>query len=210
MALREKASEALGELVTDELPDALIDSETQARLENMAMRLQAQGLDLETYLATSGQSPEELVAELREQATGAVRVDLALRAVVEAEGIEVDDADVDREIEEIAARVDQKPDKVRKQLERNGQVSAIRSELRQRKALDWLLDHVEIVDEDGNPIDSDALVVEPEDTAAATSTDDAVAEQAAAADADTNDESDATEPEAVPDGTATTAEAAEE
>jgi trigger factor len=211
MALREKASEALGELVTDELPVALIDSETQARLENMAMRLQAQGLDLETYLATSGQGPEELVAELREQATGAVRVDLALRAVVEAEGITVDDADVDREIDEMAARVDQKPDKVRKQLERNGQVSAIRSELRQRKALDWLLDHVEIVDEDGNPIDSDALVVEPEDTAAATSEDDTAAEQVDADAADGNaTESDTTESEAVTDGTATTAEAAEE
>lgn len=166
MALREKATEALGALVTDDLPEALIDSETQARLENLAMRLQAQGLDLETYLSGSGQSPEELLAELREQATSAVRVDLALRAVADAEDVSVSDEEVDAEIAEMATRVGEKPAKVRKQLERNAQLSAVRSELRQRKALDWLLDHVEVVDDDGNPIDRATLVVEPDESEA--------------------------------------------
>ena len=34
---------------------------------------------------------------------------------------------------------------------------AVRSDLRKRKALEWLIEHVEIVDEDGNPIDRAAL-----------------------------------------------------
>ncbi len=42
---------------------------------------------------------------------------------------------------------------MRTQLERNDQMSAVRSDLDKRKALDWLLEHVEIVDPDGNPID---------------------------------------------------------
>ena len=38
-------------------------------------------------------------------------------------------------------------------LEEGDQFPAVRSDLRKRKALDWLVEHVEIVDEDGTPID---------------------------------------------------------
>ena len=62
------------------------------------MRLQAQGIELEQYLAATGQDQEAFVDELRETAAQAVKVDLALRAVAEAEGIEVDDDDLDAEI----------------------------------------------------------------------------------------------------------------
>jgi trigger factor len=42
---------------------------------------------------------------------------------------------------------------VRAQLERNDQIPAVRSDITKRKALEWLLDHVEIVDENGDPVD---------------------------------------------------------
>ena len=54
---------------------------------------------------------------------------------------------------EVAERVGEKPKKVRQQLEQNDQLPAVRSDIKKRKALEWLLDHVEIVDEDGNPVD---------------------------------------------------------
>jgi hypothetical protein len=36
-------------------------------------------------------------------------------------------------------------------------MQAVRSDVRKGKALDWLLDHVEVKDTDGNPVDRDAL-----------------------------------------------------
>ena len=57
------------------------------------------------------------------------------------------------EIESVATRVGEKPAKVRLQLERNDQIPAVRSDITKRKALEWLLEHVEIVDEHGNPVD---------------------------------------------------------
>jgi hypothetical protein len=41
---------------------------------------------------------------------------------------------------------------------------AVRSDIRKAKALGWLMEHVEIVDEEGSPIDRDALKPdEPQD-----------------------------------------------
>ena len=58
----------------------------------------------------------------------------------------------------------QKPEKVREQLDRNEQLPAVRSDLRTRKALEWLLEHVEIVDPEGQPIDRDAWSSSADDT----------------------------------------------
>ena len=63
------------------------------------MRLQAQGMGLEQYLMMTGRSQEQLVDELRESAEISARVDLALRAVVVAEGIECTDDELDAEID---------------------------------------------------------------------------------------------------------------
>ena len=88
----------------------------------------------------------------------AVKVDLALRAVAVAEALEVTDDDVEHEYERIGIEVRQKTAAVRKAYEKNDAVSELISQLRKSKALDWLLHHVEMVDPDGNAIDSDLLL----------------------------------------------------
>jgi len=160
MALREKVGEGLAELVSEEIPDALIDVEMRERLNDLALRLQAQGLDLEQWLAGTGRSQEDLLGELRETATTAAKVDLALRAVAEAEAIEATDDDLDDEVESAAERLNVDAKKVRADLERADQVQAIRSDIKKRKALDRLVESVEIVDDHGNPIDRADLEIE--------------------------------------------------
>jgi trigger factor len=162
MAIQEKTGEALADLVEDDVPEPLVDAEVQNRIQDLAMRLQAQGMDLGQYLAATGNDQEAFVAELRDTATQAVKVDLALRAVAEAESTEVTDEDLEEEFASIAERVGQEPEQVRKQFERNEQVPLVRSDIRKRKALEWLLEQVEVVDESGNPVDRAALTIEPE------------------------------------------------
>ena len=126
---------------------------------DLAMRLQAQGMTVEQYLAATGRDQEQLVDELRETAAQAVKADLALRAVADAEAIEATDDDLDAEIERAgrAARAEarQGPPPVRA----HDQIPAVRSDLRKRKALEWLVEHVEIVDEEGKPIERADLEV---------------------------------------------------
>ncbi|HET9543871.1 MAG TPA: trigger factor [Acidimicrobiales bacterium] len=168
MGLRNGAAQAAGDLVdADDVPEAMVSAEMEHRLQDLAMRLQAQGMDFDSYMAASGQDQEGMVAELRDAAVMATKADLALRGIAEAEGLDATEEDLDEELEKLAERVEQSSAEVRLALEEGDQIPAVRSDLRKRKALDWLVEHVQIVDEDGTPVDRADLeapeVEEPED-----------------------------------------------
>jgi len=166
LSVRSQAVDALVELVSEEIPEPLVDEEVQRRLHELSHRLGAQGADLAQYLQATGQSAEEFQANLREAAVSAVKADLALRAVADAEALEATDEEVDAEIDRIAQATGQKPAAVRKQLDRNDQLPAVRSDVRKGKALTWLTEHVEIADEEGKIIDRAELMNPTPDTPA--------------------------------------------
>lgn len=163
MTLRSGTAEALSALVVDDVPDALIDGEVQRRVEDLAHRLSHQGATLQQWLEATGQSPEDFLAAHREDAMTAVKVDLALRAVVVAENIEISDEELDEEIEKVAENAGEQPKKLRKQLETNGVIAMVKHDLAKAKALQWLIDNAEVVDEDGNAVDVALLTAAPED-----------------------------------------------
>jgi trigger factor len=165
VALRERIGEALAELVTDEVPEPLVGAEMQERIQDMALRLQAQGLTLEQWLQFSGTDQEAFVSDLRDTARTAVKVDLALRAVAVAEGIDADEEDLEAEYVAVAERVQVEPDEVRERIAENGQLAAVRADIAKRKALDWLVETVTVTDEDGNAVDRAelAIVVDEDD-----------------------------------------------
>ncbi|WP_195210266.1 trigger factor [Actinomarinicola tropica] len=161
-ALRNATAEALAALVEIEAPQPMVSSEMQQQLQNLSMSLQAQGLQLEQFLAMTGQPQAQFVETLREGATQAVLVDLALRAVAAAEGIDVDESEVDEELERLAERVGETVERVREEFERSGQLPEVRSDLRKQKALDWLIERVAITDPQGNSIDRADLIAAAE------------------------------------------------
>ena len=127
------------------------------------MALARQGIGLEQYLEATDRTAQDVSEELRAASVSAVKADLGLRAVADAESIDVDDDAVDAEIERIATRSRQKPNQVRKAYERQDAIGMLKAELRKRRALDWLVDHCEIVDPDGHPIDRADLMPRPAD-----------------------------------------------
>ena len=100
-----KAQEELAKLVEDDIPQAMIANEMQGRLEDLSNRLRAQGLGLEQYIQMMGSTPEQVSDELRVGATEAVKVDLALRAIAEAESLEVTDDELDEELSAFATQI---------------------------------------------------------------------------------------------------------
>jgi trigger factor len=153
-----KLAEALAGLVDAELPEAMVQAEVQNHVQQLARQLQASGIDLGTWLSATGQSPEQLFETARPQAEQAVRVDLALRAVAKAEGIEPGDADVEREYARMAMQFGQKARDVRRVYEQNDAVPELISQIKKQKAMDWLLHNVEMVDHEGNPVDRDLVL----------------------------------------------------
>ena len=153
MLVRDKVLDAVTQLVDTDLPDALVTSETERRLHDLMHRLEHEGATLPDYLAATGQDQNAFVNQVRESAADAVRADLALRAVVSQEHIEATEDDVDREVDRLAERLGAKPAKVRRDLERGGMFEAVRSDIARGKALQLLVDHADVVDESGNPVD---------------------------------------------------------
>jgi trigger factor len=158
LALRQKTIEAVSGLVTDdEVPEVLVDAEVNERLHDLQHRLESQKLGLAEYFQATGTSPDELLSSVREDAQRAVKADLALRALVEAEELTLSEDELDAEVGTMAERMGSTATELRRQLDTAGRTGAVRSELRKGKALEWLLDHVELVDEDGNPMSRDDL-----------------------------------------------------
>jgi trigger factor len=153
-----KVTEALTGLTDIEAPTPMVESDLQSRVQNTVRQFSAQGIDLEGWLAATGQDTNSFVEGLRVQSQQAVKADLALRAVAVAEAIEIADADVEAEYARIAMEVGQKAKDVRKAYERNDAVPELVAQMRKSKALDWLLHHVEIVDPDGKPIDRELVL----------------------------------------------------
>ena len=157
MALREKTIESLVELVAEEAPESLVNQEASSIVEDFLHRLSHEGIGLEAYLAGTGQNPETFMAEIEGRATRQVKADLALRALVEAEQIDVEESEVDDELVRIAAQAKQSPAELRTALEKAGRLSGLRSELKNQKAINWLIEHVAIVDDEGKAVDREAI-----------------------------------------------------
>ena len=170
-ARREAVADAIAGLVTDEVPEAMVASEIDTRLESLTTDLSQRGYELDDYLASIGQSHAEFEAGLRLSADRSVKLDLALRAVAAAEGLEADEDAVDAELRRavLAAsaggpagngnEVDAAAEAVRlrEALASAGQLSAMRSEISKRAALDWVTERVELLDPDGAVIDAELL-----------------------------------------------------
>ncbi len=153
MAARDKVLDAASELVTIDLSDALVQQEMEQRLHDIAHRLEAQGVTIPQYLEATGMDQQEFVQQVRVAAERGVRADLALRAVAAQEDIVATDDELDEEIARLAERLEEKPNKVRRDLERRGIVEAVRSDIAKGKALRHLVDHADVVDGAGNPVD---------------------------------------------------------
>jgi trigger factor len=136
----------------------MVNGDLQARVQNTVQQFQSQGISIDQWLQATGQDAASFVETLKVQSVKAVKVDLALRAVATAEGIEVGDDDINAEYARIAMQVRQKASEVRKAYEKNDAVTDLVSQLKKTKAMDWLLEHVEIVDPEGNAIDRELLM----------------------------------------------------
>jgi len=157
MMARERTAQAVADLVDMDVPPALVEVEIDNRINDMAIRMRSQGFDLSTYLEATGSDLESVRDELREGAEVSARVDLGLRAVAEAEGLEADGEPLEKYLMLLAIQAGGEVEDLRAALTESGRMLEIRADLRKQAALDWVFDRAEIVDEEGNPVDRSLL-----------------------------------------------------
>jgi len=163
MSQRDAMLVALGDLVTDDVPEVLVDAETNERLHDLGHRLGQQKLNLETFLQVTNQTPDALLATLRDDASRAVRIDLALRALAKVEGLEPTQVEIDEELEKTALEMNVPADELRKNLRDSGRAVTFQAEVAKMKASKWLSENVTFVDPEGVEIDPEMLRTDQSD-----------------------------------------------
>jgi trigger factor len=120
----------------------LVEARTRELLRGFARQVEARGVSLETFLAMTGQPPEELVGRLSEEAQRSVARELVLETVAEQLEIDVPDSEVEELVREQAEAMGDDADEMIVALRENGRFESLREDLRLRKALDHVAGEV--------------------------------------------------------------------
>jgi trigger factor len=125
-----------------ELPERLVEHQTEHRLESVVRDMIGQGIDPRNPQLQWDKARESL----KEQASFDLRSSLLLERIAEEEKLEVSDQEVDDEINAIADASRQSPDQVRAILTKQGGERSIAGRLRNRKALDLLVENARVTE----------------------------------------------------------------
>ena len=140
--LRVAAIDKAAENITVDIPQVMIEDRITQMIQELAMRLEQQGMKFEQYLQYSGSDMTKLRNEYRETAAKNVRTDLMLEAVAKAENIKVEPADLDGEVAMMAQMYGAKPAQVRKIVVEQGRVGDLAVTVMRRKTAKFIVDHL--------------------------------------------------------------------
>ncbi len=128
--------------IKGEIPEAMFENRLNQSVEEFAYRLQAQGLDLDTYLKYTNATIDEFKNSFRPQAEGQVKFRLALEKIVELEKIEATEEDINAQIEKLAEQYGMEADKIRAAVP----TEEIAKDLAVGKAIDFIKENAEITE----------------------------------------------------------------
>jgi trigger factor len=125
-----------------EVPESLVEQQTVHRLEEIARQMMNRGVDPRTAQLDWAGAREELKVQAEED----VRATMLMEKIAEAENITISDEEIEAEIESIATATRQSIEQVRAALTKNGGERSIAQRLRNRKALDLLIENARVTD----------------------------------------------------------------
>ena len=114
---------------TVDVPAVMVDRRIGTILQQTASQL-PEGVSFEQYLAAGGRTLEQVVEELRPDAESAVRRELVVEAVADAEDIEVSDEEVEEQVRSDAEATGRAPERLVHDLQHHGGWEALRQDLR--------------------------------------------------------------------------------
>lgn len=99
-----------------EIPKPMLDLQVRQMAEDVARRMQQQGLNMEQYFQLTGMTAERMMADLQPQAEKRIKTRLVLEEVVKAENIEVSDERLDEELKKMADAYQMEADKLKEMM----------------------------------------------------------------------------------------------
>ena len=128
--------------ITVDIPAVMIDNRVTAMIQEMAMRLEQQGMKLEQYLQYAGTDIAKLREQYRETAEKNVKTDLMLEEVAKAEDIKVEAKDLDEEVAAMAAVYGATPQQVQKIIKEQGRIGDLAASVLRKKTAQFIIDNI--------------------------------------------------------------------
>ena len=125
-----------------DLPPVMIDNRVEQMINELEASIQLQGLKLEVYLAANGKSIDELREDYHDIAKKDLLTDMMLEEVARLENIQANEKDVNMEIAVMASMYRTTPKQIVKALRDNGQIQSVFSNVRRKKAMQFLFDNM--------------------------------------------------------------------
>ena len=127
-----------------ELPESLVEYQSNQLIQNTVRDMIRHGLDPRAQEFDW----EGMRERVRSRAEDDLRASMLLETIADREQLDVTDEEVDEEIKSIAEATRQTPDQVRDALTKQGGATSIADRLRNRKALDLLVEKANVKDEE--------------------------------------------------------------
>ncbi|GGG20610.1 trigger factor [Paenibacillus abyssi] len=130
-----------------EIPEVMIDTETDFMLKDFENRLRMQGMNLDLYYQFSGQDEAALRGQMRADAEKRVRNNLVLEQIAKVENITAGEEDLNEELEKLAKSYNRPVEELRDIFTRNGNLDNLKEDLVLRKTIQFLLENSKAVTE---------------------------------------------------------------
>ena len=130
-----------------DIPEAMIEDETDVMVREMKVRMMYQGLRFEDYMKYTGQTEDQVKEMYRPEAKNRVKMQLVLEAMVKAEGIEPTEEEVEKAIAEEAERAGRDVEEFKKGLN-DRQKEYLKENAAIRKVVDLVVASAEVEEKD--------------------------------------------------------------
>jgi trigger factor len=141
--VKDTVIEKAAETAEIDIPEAMIDTETDRMVQEFEQRLQAQGMTLDMYFQFSGQDKDALKGQMKEEAEKRVRINLTLEAIAKAENLEVTEEEINTEVQAMSEQYGLTAEQIIQAL---GGTESVKGDLLVRKAIDVLVDNSKTVE----------------------------------------------------------------
>ncbi|MDB4680228.1 MAG: trigger factor [Planctomycetaceae bacterium] len=125
-----------------DLPEKLVLNQTDNALRREMLEMQQAGYTTQQVRSRENEMRQKAVSETRQ----ALKEHFVLDKIAEAEEIEVTPSDIESEIFMMAMQSGENPRRVRARLQKSGMIDNLEAQIRERKAVDIVLDQAEFKD----------------------------------------------------------------
>ena len=133
-AIRNQLVKALLDRVQCELPESVVQHETRNVIRDIVSQNQRRGVTKEAIQ----EHKDEIFSAANTSAKDRVKAALILNRIAEKEGIKVQDQEILQRIAMIAQQRKERPEKVLREMQQNGQINALAEQILTGKVLDYL------------------------------------------------------------------------